>query len=517
MEIIKIIKGYELGNILAQIRKSQGNRIILQVSGNSSFFNNKEDYKIVKSFAEKLNKEINIQDTEKLERIGFIAGEDISRTDNPPQPKIMKKKKIKGVNRTSNFLKDKKLFIAIAALILFLGLTGVALSAAYFYIPKAEISLKIDSQVFTGTKETIVSLVSQEVNEDEKTIPGTLISLTVTDSMTEIPTGEKEIGDKATGKIEIFNKTIEEIKITAGTIVTFKSNEENDENSEVLEYVINEDIIIPAKTEEEITDENGEIKKAEVYGSQKIVVTATNLGEKYNIVDSKYDINVKEIEKEKILTEIEEKPKGGSTKKITVITKKDMESLEEKLTKKLKEKAKKELENKIIDSQELLEGAIEYSIKTKSFDKEVDEEADKFELSMEIEARGVIYSRQDLLEVLNTLIKDLVPNNYSVAENTEEFNIVTTVKEVTKNETGELQGITITNKIQSYVVPKIDENQIKKDLKGLNVEDAKKYLEDIANIKSAEIDISPNLPTPLKRMPKIEDNITIKIETERTD
>ncbi|PIR43668.1 hypothetical protein COV24_01265 [candidate division WWE3 bacterium CG10_big_fil_rev_8_21_14_0_10_32_10] len=514
-DIIKIKKEYELGDILSQIRKSASNKIILQVAGDAGFLEEKTDLRIINNFAEKLNKNIIIQDTRKLEKLGFLAGEDVSTLNETPKSQMNSRKKIKLKVSSLNIFKKSKLPIILIIIVITSALLISGASAAYYYLPKANVVVKLDSQVFTGTKEVTVNLDTKEIDEENKIIPGILVSATTKDELTEVPTGEKEIGDKAVGEIEIFNKTDKKLKVSKDALVTIEVKNKDDEVIRSQDYVTDSDIEIPEKTQQDVTNDNGDIQKADVYGSKKVTITATSFGEDYNIDTTNVNFKIEGVSKDKIVVEIKEKMSGGSSKKVTVVSEKDQEDLKDKLTKKLEEKVKQSLESKIIDSQQLLDGAVDYNIVSTSFDKEIDEEADKFTVTMEIEASAIVYTKDDLLKVLDTVIKDLVPQNYAITEKSEQFNLVSTVKEKIKDEeTDKTTGLLVTNKIQSYVVPKIDEEEIKNNLEGKTLSEAEDYLGSISNIKQIDITITPNLPKPLKRMPRIVKNINIDIQTE---
>jgi len=96
--------------------------------------------------------------------------------------------------------------------------------------------------------------------------------------------------------------------------------------------------------------------------------------------------------------------------------------------------------------------------------------------------------------------------------------VTSSSKELKYNETtGVLESIVVSNKVQSSVAPKIKAEDIAADIAGKQIEDAQKYLSEIANITGAKIVISPNIPIFNKHLPnknKIDVEISITDGTE---
>lgn len=380
-KIINIEKNYEIGKILAQIKKSEDAKIMLQISSDSNFLNENQDLALVQSYAKSNGKAVAIQDTKRFEKLGFIAGKDVSEIQiNKHKNTIDKNSKInrKPQNKMKiPSLKINKIVLSVSIIIAFLVISSALVFAGYYYLPTANVELKIESQVFTGTKDVTANLSSETPDVENRIIPATTISATVKDSLVELATGEKETGNKAKSKVEFLNKTDEKITIKPENIIEIEL-----ESGDKIDFEVIDEIEIPKKETEEVTNSEGETKKAEVYGSKEEEIIATSFGEEYNF-DKKdvKQIKIEGIDADDLEAEIKDDSSGGSTKKVTVVTEKDQEALLEKLEKNLHKKSLEVLKSKTVSGQELLEDSVLYTTSSKVFDTNIDEEAEKFELN----------------------------------------------------------------------------------------------------------------------------------------
>jgi len=515
-KIIKIdTANTDLGKIFADIDQTESKeiRIIYDSEINNLFSSN--DITLIEDYAKKQGKEVKFLNSEKVEKSGFVIGSDVNEkpvTQNSNNP-ITNKKPMK---LNANMPKVK-----FGAVLLVILLVISAFFAAGFYFfnksyPKAQVFLDIKSQVYTGTQDTRIILDQENVDTQTDSIPGKTISAEANQEIIVIPTGEKEIGEKAAGQLKIYNKTSDDKTIKKGTEVSISA-----ESDKQYIFYTTEEVKVDKKTvEETVTDTAGEIKKADVYGSAKLKIEASEIGADFNIDKDKVkSIKVGDYDKDgEITAEIDTTPVGGDSKKVTVVNQKDLDDLKDKLTEKAKGKAEDNLKQKVEEGFEILQGALDVNVTSLTYDKKADEEAEKIIGNITIKATTLTYKSADLREVLADKVKGLVPGNFSVVAGNDNLIVTSSSKELKYNETtGVLESIVVSNKVQSSVAPKIKAEDIAADIAGKQIEDAQKYLSEIANITGAKIVISPNIPIFNKHLPnknKIDVEISITDGTE---
>jgi hypothetical protein len=512
-KIIRIENTYELGEILAQIAKSDEQEVVLQVTSDSKFLENTRDVQVVRGFAEERGKSVNVQSTEKYEKLGFVAGADV--TSNPPPVKPtaeIKKPKVK-MPKAPKFSMPKigtKGPLAVGGVLLIVGLLSIGgYVYAKYNVPTAQITLTVTPEIFTGSKDVVA-----KVEPSEGEIKMSSVQTEVTGEITAVPTGEKEVGDAATGEIEITNKSDDEVKIESGTEVTINFNGSD------LVFVTDEDAEIDGSSEEEVTDSEGNTVKADVYKSKKVGITASSPGESYNISNDDIesdDISINSDDEDDLEIELSSSTSGGTAEKATVVSEKDLTDLRDKLLEKLQKEANEDLQTKISNEEQLLEGATEFSESAVTYSAEVDEEVGEITGTMTVNATGYYIATEDIKSSLEGEVDNLVPENYQVSDSSENIAYSASVKEVTNNPTtGAVESAKVTVKIQAYVIPNVNTDQIANDLSGISVKEAEEKISTIDNIEGADINQKPSRVFS-GSLPKKPGSITVEVKAAQVE
>lgn len=504
-KVIKIGKTYELGDILADIEMSGEQDITLQISSDSKFLENTKDLQVVRTYAEGLQKNVKVENTQRFEKVGFVAGADISQDDvEAPIPVVKASNKFSTPKIKFKLPKVKGfVFVGIAALLLVLGVFGLSVFAKN--IPTATVTLTVSPEIFTGTKE-----VNAKEDPGDSDVKLYKTSTEVTESKKSVPTGEKEVGDKATGEIEILNKSSDDVTIDAGTEVTINFNGED------LLFVTSEKAQVDKKTEEEVTNSEGETVKADVYGKKKVEIVASEPGEKFNLsnddIDSS-DISI-DVDDNDISVELSSSTSGGTSKTVTVVSEKDLTDLKESLQTEIEKKAKEKLESQLSSESQLLEGSFEYTTVSNDYSAAVDEEASEITLTSTVAVTAYYLNGEEIKTKLSDEIEKLVPENYKVSEGADNITVSTSVKDTVTDTVGNIQSVVVSVKVEAFVIPNIDKDKISNDIKGLSKEDAEQELSNISNIKKAEFTQKP-AGIFASTLPKKSENITIEVESEQ--
>lgn len=124
-----------------------------------------------------------------------------------------KKLKVPDFNRFRN-----KLFLGAGVLALLI----VGWVFAAIVLPRATITIKTDTTDVLSKVTVTTSPATAEANIDEKSIPGTLKELKKTDTQKVPATGQKDMGEKASGSVTLALNNCDQSQVTvpAGTTVT---------------------------------------------------------------------------------------------------------------------------------------------------------------------------------------------------------------------------------------------------------------------------------------------------------
>ena len=125
---------------------------------------------------------------------------------------------------------------------------------------------------------------------------------------------------------------------------------------------------------------------------------------------------------------------------------------------------------------------------------------------MTYEGKGLAYDKADLDKIVVDLAQKVIPESFNLSKTDPDYEAVG-VKDPSQ------EGVlNVQVKLRSYILPKIDNEQMKKDLAGMKLSEAQEYVNKIPNIKESVIEVSPQLPEILLTMPKRPDNINIEVE-----
>lgn len=375
-------------------------------------------------------------------------------------------------------------FAVLGGLILVL----ILIFLTYYFLPRAKVELEVVAQTLPKEAQINASPKASEINIDNGTIPAEIVSTRVSDSKKGVASGKKSVGEKAHGKVTIFNKTSAPRTFSSGSQITGPSN---------LTFTLEGDVTVASRsaTIEGIT-----------YGKEDVEVTAKQIGPDSNL-PANTDFTISDFDSSLYSARNSENFSGGTSKDVTVVSQKDLDQLKEALTSDFLTKAKDEISKKLSGDQKLIDGAIATEVISANFDKKADDEASVVNLSMEIEFRGTVYKEKDLQEVLKSLVGQSVPSDLKLSDEAAQ----TETSDVKLSDSGDL---TFSAKLSLNLIPKYNEDEIKKNLAGKKTDKAYEYLNSLPEIASAKISLSPPLPF-LNSLPKIEGNIKIIVSSKK--
>jgi len=478
----------------------------------------REDLLKAISFASKETiKEVKVEKKGGKPRFGFVVDQDIAQEEKIPkvskkeevtfQPVPEKKAtvlptfslaKILARIKRLSFLsfptilpKIQKLSFKPAFLaggLMFLIFVGIVL--AYWYLPKARVTIFVEPKELKETMEVLVAPEGFEASESAKVLRGRLVSTDVTGELSGQATGTKLTGEKAVGSVTIFNKTLSPKSFPQGAEIVGPND---------LSFTLNSPVSIDPAT---ISTSSG--SETKTYGKAEALVTAKSIGSEYNLPGG-IDFVFSDFSSTLYSAYSAEGFSGGSSQEVTVVSAKDQEKLEEDLTKQLQQKALEELK-KETEGLKIFPEAINLEIKNRRFDHEIDEEAEAVNLSLEAKAQTLGFSEELLRELLAKEVAESVPEDFELMPN----QIETQAKFQGQAES----TLVLSVEFKANLLPKLNLDKIKQKIAGKKPKVAQEYLTSLSHVAGAQITIGPPLPSFLLTLPRRTNRITIDIKPE---
>jgi len=377
-----------------------------------------------------------------------------------------------------NFSKKSVIVLGVISILLLGTIIYTSTGSAKINITPKKQSLETDLKISASDK---FSSVDQTLNK----IPGQLFSIDKTASQTFPATGEKDVAQKARGKITVYNA----YGTTPQVLIATTRFEKDGFIFRTLKT-----ITVPGTTVV-----NGQISP----GTVDVEVVADKAGETYNISAGKFTIPAFQERAdtgryEKIYGQSVAPMNGGMIGRAKVVTQSDYSDAKETLLDQLKKNIDDTLKAqtaglKTIDSLSIKIGEPESSAK-------VDEAADNFTMSIQGLLKTIGFKESDLLG----LIKQNIDKNRNLYVIPEKLQL--NYRSVNFRDTDNILEFTVD--ITGIAYAKIDIDKIKNELVGKDEEEIKSYFRGVEGIESVKIKLSPFW---VKRIPDKPDKILIDL------
>jgi hypothetical protein len=325
------------------------------------------------------------------------------------------------------------------------------------------------------------------VDPGMRKIPGQLFSVNKKVEQTFQSSGERDVAQKAKGKITVYN---EYGTATQTLIATTRF-----ESSSGMIFRTLKTVTVPGTTVK-----NGEITPGKI----DVEVIADKAGDAYNIAAGKFTIpGFKEKgdmdRYNKFYGESTETMRGGIVGKAKVVTDQDYINAKETVSKKLISDIEAELHSQASGLKILTLSAPE--VKEVNSNAQPDEAADSFVVSETAEIKTIAFKESDLYDLISLYIGNL--NNLMILP--EKLNLE--FKDVKFNKDSSTLEFNVFVKGPAYA--KIDKDKIIKDLIGKDEASIKDYVKGIEGIASARVILSPFW---VRKVPANQDRIKFELE-----
>jgi len=369
----------------------------------------------------------------------------------------------------------------------------------FFILPKAEIALNSQQDKKEINVSATIDLEAKKIDLENNLLPGKLLVFQREVDKKFPASGSKQIEERAHGIIRIFNAYSSSPQVLIGH-PTDKKYQTRFLSSDGKIFRLHKRIVIPGA---KIV--GGKIVPSHI----DVEVFADEPGEEYNIGPSKFVIAAwceKNSPKCKGFYAQSFQPmKGGAKKKVKVVSQEDIDKAKDLVRKNIEFILEREFKEKIPEGYLSLENG--WQIEEESLDSEVKagEIKNEFNLKGKFVLKGIVIPKDEFLNFAKGI--------FSQKEGSEKWKVVEVEGKVNnlsfeKEKEGEKEIVKADLTIEISLKRKIDENEIKKEILGKKIAEAREILSKKEGINSAEISLRPFW---LRKIPKKREKVEIII------
>lgn len=375
------------------------------------------------------------------------------------KPGDKKNKKTPKGMKVPDFERFRKwLFLGIAALILLIGF----LVWAIVYAPRATVTITARTAP-VDVNLPLVLTIDGETNLASNTLRPEVQELKKTEAVEFEATGEKEVGDKATGRMTLRNGADSDpIRVPAGT--RFSSGD----------YTFTSD---SAVTVPGARVSGGSI----VAGEATVNVTAANIGADYNLPARSYTTEASGISaRGSNMT-------GGSKRTIKVVSDGDVQAAQQRVAEQDQDGAKNELRSQFQNNSVLIEESFTVHVGDPQVSPAVGEEATRAELTVETTYTMLGLKRDEVNRLLDTTLA-------AETEGREDQRIYENgVDALNFSDYEQAQGGSLSVRLRTtgQIGPNIEDDKIAEEVEGMRYGEIQQKIEAIRGVQNVETEFWP--------------------------
>lgn len=417
-----------------------------------------------------------------FEKQHIPLNEEDNRTEEPAEQALKSKSHKNNQPKVPNYMGlNRKIGIGVLA-----GLGALLVILAYIFLPTAKLILAVDAQKTPVNVRFVLDAGTKRSDYDKAVIAANQVSTTKTLNAEFNATGQKDVGQKASGSVSISNcSTNNSINMPAGTV--FSSSGKN--------FTLNSAVTVPGAS-----FNNGQCSNP---GKSNGAVTASQNGDSYNLSNTTFSINGYGP-----LVTATGSTSGGVSKTVTVVTQSDVESAQKTMIEQANDAAKQELSSKIDEDERVFEGTFTPTVISTSTSAAVGSENSKGTVSAQVKYTQLAVSDADLSKLFDVQIQTQIPGGnqlYQNGSNDADYKIA-------QLESADKATIAATS--TAYYGQTIDTKQVAKSVAGKS----KKGAYDILKPQYPQIQavLSETTPALIPNLPFLANRITVELRV-KTD
>jgi hypothetical protein len=389
--------------------------------------------------------------------------------DLPSSADIKKKQSSKIKMKFNNWFKEHRAFAIggfFAGMLALVVMAGVWLTTGV----KAMVELSLVTELIS--KETTITLNPDQTSTSagKLVLTAHTIEKKVSAKKTKETTGVKVVGDQATGEVTLYNKTEAVKNFDKGTEIS-KGD---------LIFTLDEDVEVASAS----TKETSSGKETE-YGKKDVKVTAADIGADSNL-EKEVELQVASFDPGTYSAAAIETFTGGSSREVRVVSVSDRDQLIEELRKKLLTEAQDEIEENLNEGEYVASVNI-YEVDEQVFDAKTGDEIGAVTLDLSVTVQALAYDTEDLKPLAQKVLEDDIPAGYTLANSEPQIMSAPDQESSASGEVHLLVNITAEAK------PDLDLDELRQNILGKSVDEAKQLLTARDDIKSVKINLIPGI------------------------
>jgi len=443
---------------------------------------------LINVFGQQIGLHINRENTpdiedKKNEIMGFLINDDVKQLESNSEDNmvLLEKKDFFGpIKQLAN-----SLFFKFKSLFGFRKKININLSGKYtiyvgFFIIIISLFL---NEYFFHKAEVKLYMPSKTINKKaDLDILYDIASTSATLTHEMATTGEKEIGDPATGKVTIHNFDDKEKIFSKGSALDYNG----------LKFLLDTEVKVASST---LAPDGS----AKLPGKAQSTVTASNIGKEGNLEKGKR-FKIDDLVQSLYFAVNEGAFTNGTRKVIKTVSKTDQANL----TAKVINQSKKQSDFSKIKGEVIISLTETDLVKT-NFSKEIGEEGDRLSLKATVQTRHFFYKKEDLLNQIKEIIKKEIESGYSLEDGQINYKINKAEKKG--------KNVKLSLDIKASAIMNINISEVKNSLIGKNKNSLDKILKDQFKAEGYDLKIDQSLPFINNYLPFLNKNISLIMTT----
>lgn len=332
---------------------------------------------------------------------------------------------------------NKKIF---AIVVVFLVVATLILG--YIFLPTAKVTLIARAQRTPVSVKFSLDAGTKKSNYNSGDIAAEQVSTTKQVNAQFSATGQKDVGQKATGTVKLSNATSSnQVNVSAGTVLS----------SGGKTFTLTQAAIVPGATV------NGGI----VPGTINATISATQNGDSYNLNNATFSVASAGPQITATGT-----TSGGVSRVTTVVSQADIDKAKQALVESATTSAKSELQNKAGDNQRVFEQTLTVEATAVTSSVPIDGEASTSTINAQIKFSELAARNSELDELFKTQIQNQVPQGSEIYQSGASDAVYKLIKSFGADK-ADMQGDG-----NAYYGQSIDKNQVARDVAGKSKKDA---------------------------------------------
>jgi hypothetical protein len=301
-------------------------------------------------------------------------------------------------------------------------------------------------------------------------------------------TGKKDTGEKAKGKVTIYNNSTDgDVTLSAGSSIKSENG---------LSFTLDKEI--------KVASASGDVFSGTKPGTTDVDITASDIGTNYNLPSgTKFSVE----SNNSLAAKNDDAFSGGTKKTVTVVSKDDLAKIKTDLVKKLEEKANDELNKQTQSDAVILPIVLVADVKATKYNKSAGDESKTVKLTASVNFTGLSYKKSDLEE----FAKSILTKKYSKDMTFDKNAIEASVKDAKKESDTEISADVV---IGASLLPKIETDRLEKQLSGKSVKDAEEILSRLPQVDKTTIVYKPNISILGKLFPRLPNHVTVTLSSQ---